>query len=70
MGVPYLTTILQPYATSIRLVGQVVVIDGPSLAYHIYHLCNCDGVLVPTFELLGRTAVEWLDRLRGASAVV
>ena len=49
MGIPHLTTYLQPYASPVTLSGvsskppgeanveKNVIIDGPALAYHVYY---------------------------------
>ncbi|TQN72655.1 hypothetical protein CSHISOI_02828 [Colletotrichum shisoi] len=40
MGIPHLLNHLSPYGVLGPLDSDRVVIDGPALAYHIYHLCT------------------------------
>ncbi|KAK4064802.1 uncharacterized protein Triagg1_8989 [Trichoderma aggressivum f. europaeum] len=63
MGIPHLITTLENYASHEILQHQVVVIDGPALAYHILHLCRFQGAIQPSYGLLSRLVIEWLDRL-------
>ncbi|KAH7022433.1 XPG domain containing-domain-containing protein [Ilyonectria destructans] len=69
MGIPHLIATLEPYAVHDVLDNESVVIDGPALAYHILSICNRNGVVLPSYRLLGDTAVAWLDELtsRGVS---
>lgn len=71
MGIPHLITHLRPYAVAGDLTGRSVVIDGPAFAYHIFHLCLATTQdaknpfeAAPTYALLGKTALQWLDALR------
>ncbi|KAK1971040.1 hypothetical protein LY78DRAFT_689412 [Colletotrichum sublineola] len=63
MGIPHLLNHLSPYGVLGPIDGDRVVIDGPALAYHIYHLCTRSTSGVPSYDLLGRTALVWLDKL-------
>lgn len=63
MGIPYLISTLEPFADHGLLNGQSVVIDGPALAYYVLYICNRNGVVLPSYQLLGDTAVTWLDEL-------
>lgn len=63
MGIPRLITTLEHYATFKELKGSSVVIDGPSFAYHILHICRVNGIIQPTYKLLSETAIKWLDAL-------
>ncbi|KND91395.1 hypothetical protein TOPH_04192 [Tolypocladium ophioglossoides CBS 100239] len=63
MGIPYLTATLEPYAVRRALQDEVVVIDGPALAYHILHVCRVNGISQPPYQLLGQSTVAWLDNL-------
>lgn len=63
MGIPGLTATLQPFANWGTLDGQNVVIDGPALAYAILYICRSNGVPQPSYELLGRSVTQWLDKL-------
>ncbi|KAH7163616.1 XPG domain containing-domain-containing protein [Dactylonectria estremocensis] len=65
MGIPHLITTLEPFAVHDHLENQSLVIDGPALAYHILYICNRNGVVLPSYQLLGDTAVAWLDELTG-----
>ena len=69
MGIPHLTSTLEPYAVHGVLDNDRVVIDGPALAYHILHICNRHGIVQPSYQLLGDTTIAWLDELvsRGVS---
>ncbi|KAF7542773.1 hypothetical protein G7Z17_g11288 [Cylindrodendrum hubeiense] len=69
MGIPHLISTLEPFAVHGLLENESVVIDGPALAYHILYICNRNGVVLPSYQLLGDTAVAWLDELtsRGVS---
>ncbi|CAG8979707.1 hypothetical protein HYALB_00003938 [Hymenoscyphus albidus] len=72
MGIPRLTKILRPYALSGPLEYQVVVIDGPALSFHIYHLCLSSRREIARNQLetgithkeLGDVAIQFLDSLR------
>lgn len=70
MGIPRLLYHLEPYGVEEQLADNVdIIIDGPSFAYHIYHLCSSstarNGRRAPSYSLLGDTAIAWLDRLQG-----
>jgi hypothetical protein len=71
MGIPHLITYLRPYATSVDLTGHSIVIDGPGLAYHVWHICLSSQPqyrnpfeAAPPYRLLGETAIKWLDELQ------
>lgn len=85
MGIPGLTVKLQPYAVPATLgtYGDAsqdtsrVIIDGPSLAYHIYYrLLACKPAslnaldAVPSYQELGQGALEFLDALRAQDVVM
>ncbi|KAK2001640.1 hypothetical protein LX36DRAFT_653140 [Colletotrichum falcatum] len=63
MGIPHLLKHLSPYGVLGPIDGDRVVIDGPAFAYHIYHLCTRSTSGLPSYDLLGRTALAWLDQL-------
>ncbi|KAL0944596.1 DNA replication initiation factor cdc45 [Colletotrichum truncatum] len=63
MGIPHLVNYLAPYGVLGPLDGDRVVIDGPALAYHIYHLCTRSSIGLPSYELLGDTTIAWLEKL-------
>jgi hypothetical protein len=77
MGIPHLITHLRPFATSVTLTGQCVVIDGPGLAYHIYHLCLASQPrlrnpfeTIPSPSTLAETVLRWLNELRANNATM
>ncbi|KAL6790118.1 XPG domain-containing domain-containing protein [Trichoderma sp. SZMC 28012] len=70
MGIPHLITTLENYASHETLQHQVVVIDGPALAYHVLHLCRFQGANVPSYGLLSRLVIEWLDRLEDQQVTI
>lgn len=77
MGIPHLITFLRPYATRSSLTEQNIVIDGPGLAYHIYHVCLSTKRSArnyfeanPSYQELGATVLAWLDGLERSGAVV
>ncbi|KAG8428129.1 hypothetical protein J3459_006027 [Metarhizium acridum] len=63
MGISHLYTTLRPLATWAALENEAVVIDGPALAYHILHICRASGIQQPSYALLNRVTVSWLDSL-------
>lgn len=70
MGIPHFTTILGPHATHSLLQDDTVVVDGPALAYHIFHICRNNGINQPSYRLLGESTIAWLDRLTSNRVVV
>lgn len=86
MGIPSLTAKLQPYGASAQLgtyhrtksqETSKVIIDGPSLAYHIYdRLLACKPAslnawdAIPSYEELGRGTLVFLDALRDHNVVM
>lgn len=77
MGIPRLITYLEPYATPAELSGGKVIVDGPGLAYHIYHQLlaskpRADNAIyaAPTYAELGQSAVCFLDELQKRNVVV
>ena len=77
MGIPHLITYLRPYAIHKSLDEQTVVIDGPGLAYHIYHICLSARPAswnafeaAPSYAELGQAVVAWLDGLRKSGSRV
>ncbi|KAH6889110.1 XPG domain containing-domain-containing protein [Thelonectria olida] len=63
MGIPHLISTLEPFAIHGLLDDQSIVVDGPALAYHVLYICNRNGVVLPSYQLLGDTVVAWLDEL-------
>ncbi|TVY89830.1 hypothetical protein LAWI1_G006068 [Lachnellula willkommii] len=71
MGIPRLAQCLRPYAVSGSLAGFTVVIDGPGLAYHVWHIClsarrsarNAFETAISYAEI-GAVVHAWLDALR------
>lgn len=70
MGIPHLISTLEPYVQHVVLEDVDVVVDGPGLAHHVLHVCRVNGVDHPSYQLLGRTAVAWLDKLASQNAVM
>ncbi|KAL1870549.1 hypothetical protein VTK73DRAFT_2557 [Phialemonium thermophilum] len=75
MGVPHLKRHLQPYAQFSVLRQRELIIDGPGLAYHIFHVCQCRSTTSsplgqPSYSLLCATALAWLDKLVECGASV
>jgi len=70
MGIRNLINILQPYGVDTALDGKSVVIDGPSLAHHIWHLQCRSRTGVPSYASLTETALAWLDVLSEHKVVV
>jgi hypothetical protein len=64
MGIPHLLTHLQPYAVDHPPPGTSLIIDGPSLAYHIWHLCSRSQDAHPSHALLVTTCIAWLEALQ------
>ena len=65
MGIPRLTSSLEPYAVRSQLTGRVVI-DGPAFAYHILYVCRrecrTNGPLTePTYGQLSEAALQWLN---------
>jgi hypothetical protein len=75
MGIPHLTHSLSPYGEKIVLPqnpanDENAIIDGPSLAYHIFYVCIARRTgarnaleATPTYEELGQAAVNWLEQI-------
>ncbi|KAF4919261.1 hypothetical protein CGCVW01_v008049 [Colletotrichum viniferum] len=63
MGIPHLIHHLAPYGVLAPVDGDRVVIDGPALAYHIYHLCTRSSTGLPSYQLLSDTTIAWLEKL-------
>lgn len=63
MGIPHLIHHLAPYGVLAPVDGDRVVIDGPALAYHIYHLCTRSSTGLPSYHLLSDTTIAWLEKL-------
>jgi hypothetical protein len=77
MGIPHLITHLRPYASTIDVKGEAVVIDGPGFAYHIFHIClgfqpNARNPFeaAPSYQVIGETAIKWLEELESYGAEV
>ena len=87
MGIPHLAQLLQPYAVSTVLGCKTpgcerhrlqqgtserqVIIDGPGLAYHVYHriLAHKPRTLnpvdtIPAYSEIGNAVLRFLDELR------
>ncbi|GAB1318852.1 XPG domain containing-domain-containing protein [Madurella fahalii] len=69
MGIPHLRRNLEPYAERAVIEPCNAVVDGPALAYHVLSLCSRETRKTtpfeqPSYDLLGRTAVAWLDKIQ------
>lgn len=76
MGIPHLTHSLQPYGEKVVLPQNPVnqenaIIDGPSLAYHVFYVCIARRgaarnafEAAPTYRELGEAAVLWLEQVQ------
>lgn len=72
MGILHLIFHLRPYAEIVSsLRDQDVVIDGPAMAYHIYHIClslrpeaKNPFEAAPTYRELGEAVILWLEFLQ------
>ncbi|KFH42080.1 hypothetical protein ACRE_071780 [Hapsidospora chrysogenum ATCC 11550] len=69
MGIPRLISTLEPFAVRGPLEGDDLVIDGPALAYHVLYICRRNRIGQPSYDLLGRTTVSWLDKLSSHSSI-
>lgn len=70
MGIPRLISTLEPFAVRGPLEGDDdLVIDGPALAYHVLYICRRNRIGQPSYDLLGRTTVSWLDKLSSHSSM-
>ncbi|KAK6001833.1 hypothetical protein QM012_002323 [Aureobasidium pullulans] len=75
MGIPHLTHSLSPYGDKVVLPQhpanhENAIIDGPSLAYHVFYVClarrsSARNALeaAPTYQELGQAAVDWLEQI-------
>ncbi|KAK0637235.1 XPG domain containing-domain-containing protein [Bombardia bombarda] len=77
MGIPHFKRHLEPYAQrGIVTPGSVsVALDGPALAYHVLNLCQRKSLRSspfeqPAYELLGQTAIAWLDQIQACGLLV
>ncbi|CAD0040469.1 unnamed protein product [Aureobasidium pullulans] len=75
MGIPHLTHSLSPYGDKVVLPQnpanhENAIIDGPSLAYHVFYVCIARRTgtrnaleAAPTYQELGQAAVDWLEQI-------
>ena len=75
MGIPQLKRHLEPYAERAVIQPGDVVLDGPALAYHVLSLCSratrkTSPLEQPSYQLLGQTALAWLDRIQACGLSV
>ena len=75
MGIPHLTHSLSPYGDKVVLPQhpashQNAIIDGPSLAYHVFSVCIARRTgarnaleATPTYQELGQAAVNWFEQI-------
>ncbi|KAF2473350.1 uncharacterized protein BDR25DRAFT_387534 [Lindgomyces ingoldianus] len=68
MGIRGLAISLEPYAARYKieeLDGHTAIIDGPSLAYHAYHLAGKKCPLgIPSYRHINQEAIRWLRSLQ------
>jgi len=69
MGIPQFKRHLEPYGERSVLKQGKVVLDGPALAYHVLSLCSrttrkTSPFEQPSYELLGKTVIAWLDHIQ------
>ena len=85
MGIPHLAQLLQPYAETtvlgcktrqcekhqINAISPNVIIDGPALAYHIYHKLHRQKHDIsnafdtqPSYKAIGSAIIRYLDELQ------
>ncbi|KAL2159887.1 hypothetical protein VTH06DRAFT_2020 [Thermothelomyces fergusii] len=75
MGIPKLRRHLEPYAQRAIIGLTNIVLDGPAFAYHVLRLCSrtsrkASPFEQPSYEVLGRTAIAWLERLQSCGLLV
>ena len=77
MGVPRLLEVLKPYSKLESLKGFNVVIDGPALAHHLYHILvrsRCSAwnyhEANPSYREVGDNVLAWVNGLRLSGAHV
>ncbi|KAK4204156.1 XPG domain containing-domain-containing protein [Triangularia verruculosa] len=75
MGIPHLKRNLEPYAERGPIEPCDVVVDGPALAYHVLSLASRTTIKTtpfeqPSYELLGRTALAWLEKMEECGLTV
>lgn len=75
MGIPQLKRNLEPYAERAAIEPGNAVLDGPALAYHVLSLCSrstrkTSPFEQPSYELLGKTAIAWLERIQTCGLTV
>jgi hypothetical protein len=75
MGIPHLSHQLSPYGQKVVLPQTSVdhenaIIDGPSLAYHVFSVCIASRTgarnafeATPTYQELGQAAIDWLEQI-------
>ena len=75
MGIPGLLNRLRPFS-KVEKLGDRVIIDGPALAYHIYHVSEGNGVPSESpldqisYKDLGEQAIAWLEDLESCGVVM
>ncbi|RDA92144.1 hypothetical protein CP533_5571 [Ophiocordyceps camponoti-saundersi (nom. inval.)] len=70
MGIPHLTSNLEPFAERHALQDETVVIDGPALAFHLLHICRVNGASQPSYRLIAQSTLRWLDELSNYGVTV
>jgi len=77
MGIPHLITFLRPFSVREALRGQSIIIDGPGLCYHVYHVSlglrpNAPNYFeaVPSYQEIGEALLAYLKGLEKSDAVM
>ncbi|SPQ23661.1 daea0fe1-be1e-4288-aa7d-a1c1cdc0f56d [Thermothielavioides terrestris] len=75
MGIPQFKRHLEPYTQRAAIEPGDVVLDGPALAYHVLALCSratrkTSPFEQPSYELLGKVAVAWLEKIQACGLSV
>lgn len=76
MGIPHLTALLRPYASTSLWANEApginLIVDGPSLAYYIYHRRLSKNLetkgnfeAIPSYDDVSVDVVAWLEALEG-----
>ena len=75
MGIPHLTALLRPYAEPLEwhtLANDAgLLLDGPSLAYFMFHKCFSENLktktsfeAIPSYDAVASETIAWLDGLK------
>ncbi|KAF4584207.1 DNA replication initiation factor cdc45 [Ophiocordyceps camponoti-floridani] len=70
MGIPHLATSLQRFANHRALQDESVVIDGPALAHHMLNICRVNDASPPSYNLIAKSYIRWLDGLYSHRVII